>query len=122
MLLVELIYEQLKTPKSIEELYQRLKESEIKWNKAQLQLFLLMDNKIKKTGDLYSVEDNNLSNIILDIIDKVIDGKPLVTIKKVMESVPNNIVVSSEEISRIAEESGRYRLHPNGAVLIKVNN
>jgi len=42
MLLVEIIYEQLKTPKSVEELHQRLNEAGVKWNKAQLQLLLLM--------------------------------------------------------------------------------
>lgn len=122
MLLVEIIYEQLKTPKSIEELHQRLKESGVKWNKAQLQLFLLMDSNIKKTGDLYSVGGNNLNTIILDIVDKVMDGKPVAPIKKIMEYIPNDITVSAEEISKIAEQSGKYKLHPNGAVLMRAKN
>ncbi|WP_434565054.1 hypothetical protein PQ690_02520 [Thermoanaerobacterium thermosaccharolyticum] len=117
--MVEIIYEQLKTPKSVEELHQRLKESGVKWNKAQLQLFLLMDSNIKKTGDLYSVGGNNLNTIILDIVDKVMDGKPVAPIKKIMEYIPNDITVSAEEISKIAEQSGKYKLHPNGAVLMR---
>ena len=121
-LLVEIIYEQLKTPKSVEELYQRLKESGVKWNKAQLQLFLLMDSNIKKTGDLYSAGGNNLNTIILDIVDKVMDGKPMAPIKRVMEHIPNDITVSAEEISKIAEQSGKYKLHPNGAVLMRAKN
>lgn len=121
-LLVEIIYEQLKTPKSVEELHQRLKESGVKWNKAQLQLFLLMDSNIKKTGDLYSVGGNNLNTIILDIVDKVMDGKPVAPIKKIMEYIPNDITVSAEEISKIAEQSGKYKLHPNGAVLMRAKN
>lgn len=121
-LLVEIIYEQLKTPKSIEELHQRLKDSGIKWNRAQLQLFLLMNGNIKKTGNLYSTEVNNLNTIILDIVDKVMDGKPVVPIKKIMEYVPNDITVSAEEISKIAEQSGKYKLHPNGAVLMRAKN
>ncbi len=80
--MVEIIYEQLKTPKSFEELYQRLKELQIKWNKAQLQLFLLMDSNIKKTGDLYSAAGNDLNNIILDVVDKEMSGKPVTPIKK----------------------------------------
>lgn len=121
-LLVEIIYEQLKTPKSVEELHQRLKESGVKWNKAQLQLFLLMDSNIKKTGDLYSAGGNNLNTIILDIVDKVMDGKPMAPIKRVMEHIPNDITVSAEEISKIAEQSGKYKLHPNGAVLMRAKN
>lgn len=121
-LLVEIIYEQLKTPKSVEELHQRLKESGVKWNKAQLQLFLLMDSNIKKTGDLYSAGGNNLNTIILDIVDKVMDGKPVAPIKRIMEYVPSDITVSAEEISKIAEQSGKYKLHSNGAVLMRAKN
>jgi hypothetical protein len=120
--LVEIIYEQLKTPKSVEELHQRLKESGVKWNKAQLQLFLLMDSNIKKTGDLYSVGGNNLNTIILDIVDKVMDGKPMAPIKRVMEHIPNDITVSEEEILKIAEQSGKFKIHPNGAVLMRAKN
>jgi ribosomal 50S subunit-associated protein YjgA (DUF615 family) len=122
MLLVEIIYEQLKTPKSFEELYQRLKEVQIKWNKAQLQLFLLMDSNIKKAGELYSAVGNNLNTIILEIVDKVMDGRPVAPIKKIMEYVPNDISVSAQEISKIAEQSGKYKLHSNGAVLIRNKN
>lgn len=121
-LLVEIIYEQLKTPKSVEELHQRLKESGVKWNKAQVELFLQMDNNIQKIGDLYSAAGNNLNNIILDVIDKAIEGKPVIPIKKIMEYVPNDITVSAEEISKIAEQSGKYKLHPNGAVLMRAKN
>ena len=120
--MVEIIYEQLKTPKSIEELHQRLKESGVKWNKAQLQLFLLMDNNIIKTEDLYTVGGNHLSSVILDIVDKVMDGKPIAPIKRIMEYVPNDITVSAEEISKIAEQSGEYKIHPNGAVLMRAKN
>ena len=120
--MVEIIYEQLKTPKSVEELHQRLKESGVKWNKAQLQLFLLMDSNIKKTGDLYSVGGNHLSSVILDIVDKVMDGKPIAPIKRIMEYVPNDITVSAEEISKIAEESGKYKLHSNRVVLMRAKD
>ncbi|WP_350354069.1 hypothetical protein [Thermoanaerobacterium sp. RBIITD] len=122
MLLVEIIYDQLKTPKSIEELHQRLNESGIRWNKAQVELFLQMDSNIKKIGDIYSAAGNDLNNIILDVIDKAIEGKPVIPIKKIMEYVPSDITVSAEEISKIAEQSGRYILHPNGAVLMRAEN
>lgn len=120
--MVETIYEQLKTPKPIEKLHQRLNEAGVKWNMSQLQLFLLMDSNIKKTGDLYSAGGNNLNTIILDIVDKVMDGKPVAPIRKFMEYVPNDITVSAEEISKIAESSGKYTLHSNGAVLMRTKN
>ncbi len=120
--MVEIIYEQLKTPKSVEELHQRLNELGIRWNKTQVELFLQMDSNIKKIGDLYSAAGDDLNNIILDVIDKAIDGKPVIPIKKIMEYVPSDITVSAEEISKIAEQSGRYILHPNGAVLMRAEN
>jgi len=122
MLLVELIYEQLKTPKSFEELHQRLIEIGVKWNKAQLQLFLLMDSNINKVGDLYSVRRNDLNTIVLDVVNKVMDGKPMAPIKKIMEYMPSNITVSAEEISKIAEESGKYKLHSNRVVLMRAKD
>ncbi len=39
-----------------------------------------------------------------------------------MEHVPKDITVSVEEIIKIAEQSGKYKLHPNGAVLIRNKN
>jgi hypothetical protein len=39
-----------------------------------------------------------------------------------MEHIPNDITVSAEEISKIAEQSGKYKLHPNGAVLMRTKN
>lgn len=120
--MVKIIYDQLKTPRSIEELHQRLNELGIRWNKAQIELFLQMDSNIKKTGNLYSVGENDISSIILDIIDQAIKEKPVIPIKKIMGYVPGDVTISAEEISRIAEKSGRYKLHPNGAVLIKVKN
>ena len=120
--MVEIIYNQLKTPKSIEELHQSIKESGINWNKAQLELFLLMDSNVNKNDRLCSVGSNNPNRIILDVIDNVIEGKPLVHINKIMESVPNEITVSAEEIIKIAEQSGRYNLHSNRVVLMRKKN
>jgi hypothetical protein len=40
--MVEILYEQLKTPKSVEELHQRLKESGVKWNDKERKLLLLI--------------------------------------------------------------------------------
>lgn len=120
--MIEKIYDQLKTTKTFEQIHQRLNEIGIGWNIAQVELFLQMDSNIKKTGDLYSAGGSDLNNIILDVIDKAIDGKPVIPIKKIMEYVPSDITVSAEEISKVAQQSGRYKLHPNGAVLMRAKN
>lgn len=120
--MVERVYEQLKTPKSIEELYQRLWEIGVKWNKAQIELFLMLDGNVEKAGNLYSIKGNEVNNTVLNVIDSLIDGRPLISIKKIMENVPNDIYVSAEEITKIAEQSGEYKLHPNGAVLVRREN
>lgn len=114
------IYDQLSVPKTVNELYERLNEIGLKWNKSQVELFLQMDNSIICSGEIYSIKESNNRDFILDIIDKTIGEKPILPIKKVMENVPVDVVVSSEEILKIAIDSGRY-ISPNGAVLKKVN-
>lgn len=118
--MVEQIYSQLKTPKIFEELHHRLNEIGLKWNKAQVELFINMDTNIIRNGDTYSVGGADTKDIILDIIDKTIGGKPMLPIKKVMENMPVDVVISSEEILKIALDSGKY-ISPNRSVLKKVN-
>lgn len=118
--MVEQIYAQLKTPKTIDELYQRLNEIGLKWNKSQVELFLQMDTSITQNGYTYSVARNDTKDIILDIIDKTIGSKPMIPIKKVMENISTDTIVSAEEILNIAIDSGRY-ISPNGAVIKRVN-
>jgi len=117
--MVEIIYNHLRTPKTITELHQRLHESGIKWNEAQIELFLIMDSSIRKTGDLYSVEKNDSNNIIIiDAIEKAIEGKPLVPVKQIMRIISDNNI-SEEEIKKVAVQNGKYKIHPNGAVILK---
>jgi hypothetical protein len=118
--MVNQIYDQLKTPKTIDELQQRLTEIGLKWNKSQVELFLELDKNIMKNGYTYNVSGSDTKDIILDIIDKTIGGKPIIPIKKVMENISVDVVVSVEEILKIALDSGRY-ISPNGAVLKKIN-
>lgn len=118
--MIEQIYTQLKTPKTIDELYQRLNEIGLKWNRSQVALFLQMDKSIIQKGDIYSVEESDTKDTILNIIDKTIGVKPMIPIKKVMENIPTDTIVSAEEILNVALDSGRY-ISPNGAVLKKVN-
>jgi hypothetical protein len=118
--MVEQIYDQLKTPKTLDELHQRLNEIGLKWNKAQVELFTQMDKNIIQNGVTFSISGTDTKDNILDIIDKTIGAKPMVPIKKVIENIPKDIIVSAEEILKVALESGRY-ISPNGSVLKRVN-
>lgn len=118
--MVNQIYNQLKTPKTLEVLHQRLNEIGLEWNKAQIELFLNMDKSIMKDGDAYSYNIADTKDIILDIIDKAIGTKPMIPIIKIIDSVPIDFVVSAEDILKIALESGKYQ-SPNGSVLKKGN-
>lgn len=117
--MVEQIYEQLKTPKTLEELHQRLHDIGIKWNEAQIELFLSMDKNIVGYKGLYSIVKNDISNIVLAIIDKTIGNRPMVPIMKIMKFIPNDIVVSSDEILSIATNNGKYE-NINGSVLKRI--
>jgi len=112
----ELIYSQLKTPKNLEEVYARLNEIGILWNKAQIKLFLEMDKTIIEKDDKWQVEDGDNKEIILEIIDKVLGNKPIVPIKLIKNEMPLDIFTSEEEILKVAVESGKY-ISPNGKTI-----
>lgn len=116
--MVEQIYNQLKTPKSLEVLHQRLQEIGLNWNKAQVELFVQLDRNIIKQGDVYFVESGSSNDRILEIIDKAIEGRFIIPVKKVMELVPQDIKVSDTDIIKMAIDSGRYK-SPNNAVIMK---
>lgn len=112
----EKIYSQLKTPKTLDEVYVRLNEIGILWNKAQIELFLQMDKIIIQKGDKWQVQGEEDKEIILEIIDKVLGNKPIVPIKLIMNQIPININKGEEEILNIAIESGKY-ISPNGKTI-----
>lgn len=118
--MVNKIYDQLKTPKTIDELYERINEIGLKWNKAQIQLFLEMDKNIIQDGELYNVSGGDNKQLVLNIIDKTIGSKPIIPIKQIINNISSEIVISVEEIRKIAVESGNY-ISPNASVIKKVN-
>lgn len=46
--MLEKVYEQLKTPKTLSEVHSRFNEIGIQWNQSQVRLFLEMDKKLPK--------------------------------------------------------------------------
>lgn len=116
---VQEIYDALKIPKNLDELYDRICETDLKWNKAQVKLFVELDKNIFKNGDRYSIESNNNIEKILDIIDNIIGEKPIIPITQILKNIPRDLVVDESEILKIALESKRYS-SPNRKTLRKV--
>jgi len=114
------IYDQLATPKTIKELYERLNEIGLKWNKAQVQLFLQMDKNIVQEGELYGVSGGDIKEAVLSIIEKTMGSKPIIPIKQIINNIPSDIIISTEEVRKIAVESGNY-INPNASVLKRIN-
>lgn len=112
----EQIYEQLKNPKTVDELHQRLNEIGILWSESQVELFLEMDKTIIQKGDKWQVEGGDTKESILEIIDKVLGNKPIVPIKLIMKQIPADIITSEEEILKVALESEKY-ISPNGKTI-----
>jgi len=48
--MLEKVYEQLKTPKTLSEVHSRFNEIGIQWNQSQVRLFLEMDKKNYQRG------------------------------------------------------------------------
>ena len=115
--MIELIYNQLKTPKILQELLNRLNEYGLNWNMAQLELFVQLDSNVLKQDEKYYVNVGNTKDTVLDIIDKAIEGKPMIPVKKLMEQMPAGI--TEIEIIKAAIGSGRYK-SPNNAVIMKI--
>ena len=110
------IYEQLKTPKTIEELQERLNEIGIAWNKSQVQLFLEMDQKVVVNQNKWSIKEENVKDVVLGIIAKALGNKPIITVKLIMNDIPKNIQISEEQLLNIALQSGLY-VSTNGKTL-----
>ncbi|MBN1048294.1 hypothetical protein FDB30_11415 [Clostridium botulinum] len=102
------IYEQLKTPKTIEELQERLDEIGVQWNKSQVQLFLEMDQKVVINQNKWSIKEGDMKDVVIDIIAKVLGNKPIIPVKLIMKDIPKSITISEEQLLDIALQSGKY--------------
>lgn len=102
----EKIYSQLRTPKTLDEIYVRLNEIDIFWNKSQIKLFLEIDKNIIQKDGKWQIEGRENNETILEIIDKVLGNKPIVPIKLIMNQMPMGI--SQDKMLKIAAESGKY--------------
>lgn len=110
------IYEQLKTPKTIEELQERFNEIDIKWNKSQVQLFLEMDPKVIVNQNKWSIKEGDMKDAVLNVIAKALENKPIIPVKLIMKDIPKSITISEEQLLDIALQSNKY-VSTNGKTL-----
>jgi hypothetical protein len=121
--MVDEIYNQIKTPKTIDEIHQRLNEIGIEWNKSQIELFLEMDKNIVGNGQKWQAEGENKNDVILQVIDKVLGSKPIVPIKKILDIIDadySDIQTDAKQILNIALDSNQF-ISTNGKTLKRKN-
>jgi hypothetical protein len=114
--MVEKVYEQLKTPKSLSEICSRFNEIGIAWNISQVKLFLEMDKKIKEINGLYSLGEGDIEQKVIGVLDQLFKEKPKIPIKKIMEQIP--FTIGKAELLDIISESENY-YSPNGVIISK---
>jgi hypothetical protein len=114
--MIQKAYEQLKTPKTLSEVHSRFNEIGIKWNLAQVQLFLEMDKKIVKENGLYSTNVGGLDHKVLGVLDQLFSDKPKIPVSKIMEQIP--FTIGKPELLAIVEKSDSY-YSPNGVIISK---
>lgn len=114
--MINKVYEQLKTPKTLSEVHNRFNEIGIQWNSSQVRLFLEMDKKIIKEDGLYLIGGGDLEQKVLTVLDQLFKEKPKVPLKKIMEKIP--FTIGKAEVLHIVEKSQKYYT-PNGVIISK---
>ncbi|UZQ52414.1 hypothetical protein [Clostridium kluyveri] len=114
--MIDKVYEQLKTPKTLSEVHGRFNEIGIQWNLLQVKLFLEMDKKIIVKDGLYSTGEGRLEQKVLDVLDQLFKEKPKIPVKKIMEQIP--FTIGKAELLHIIEGSENYYT-PNGVIICK---
>lgn len=115
-----LLYEHLRTPKSITELHEIIQENGPDWTEEQLELYLHLypSAKMERDGEWYVPMDEN-AGIILDVLDQAMAGRKLLIIDKhIMPLLPPDLLITRAEIIEIARISGRYE-SPNDRTIRK---
>lgn len=116
--MIEKVYDQLKTPKTVEELHIRLNESGILWNTSQIRLFLEADKNIRQKDNLWSVDDDSIDSKVIEALDEMFKDKPKIPISIILRELGADITVSKKELLKIVEGSSRY-YSPNEVIICK---
>lgn len=105
-----ILYEYLKTPKTIEQLVTIAHENELYWNREQMELFVRLDPTIvQNKAGLWTVKQDERQQIILEAIERALQGRPLTKIDPdVFTQLPADMIVPQREIIDVAISSGKY--------------
>lgn len=114
--MINKVYEQLKTPKTLSEIHSRFNEIGIGWNESQIKLFLEMDKSIVNKNGLFSIGEGDLEYKVIETLDELFKERPKMPISKIMEGLP--FTIGKVELLRIVEKSENYYT-PNGVVISK---
>ena len=105
-----ILYEYLKTPKTIDQLVTIAHENELYWNREQMELFVRLDpNIIQNEVGLWTVKQDERRQMILAAIKRALQGRPMTKIDPdVFAQLPADVIVPQSEIIDVAINSGNY--------------
>ena len=115
--MINKIYNQLKTPKTIEEICMRFAEIGLNWNRYQIELFIGLDKNIINASGRWSIGEDDLSSKVNAFLDDVFKNKPVMPINLILKDLP--FIIGKPEFIKIVEENQNYYIHPNGVVICK---
>ncbi len=105
-----ILYEYLKTPKTIDQLLTIAHENELYWNREQMELFVSLDPMIVQNEvGLWTVKQDERRQMILAAIERALQGRPMTKIDPdVFAQLPADVIVPQNEIIDVAISSGKY--------------
>jgi len=107
----------LNTPRTSDEILEKLKEKGYQWSDDQLKLYLELDRDVQFRNGKYYLETTDRSKTILKEIDRVMGPENIMPILRVISELPQSIITSKEEISAIVKNSAEFELLPNNITI-----
>ena len=108
----------LNSPKSIDELKEKLEENDMDWNKDQLKLYLTLNKKIEKDNDKWKIGEVSKEEQLLNFIREKLDEKNIVRLDKLVDQLPYNLPATTEELYNLAKSTDDLTC-PNSNVVTK---
>lgn len=107
------LLEILNTPRTADEILEKLKEKEYYWSIEQLKLYVQLDHDVILSDGKYSLENISRSEIILKEIDRIMGSEEIMPVPRIVKDMPQSIITSREEITNAVKNSNEFELLPN---------
>ncbi|MFW6028747.1 MAG: hypothetical protein ACOCRO_00690 [Halanaerobiales bacterium] len=110
----------LKTPKTTDELYDQLHDEELNWKKEQLELYLKLNNEIKKESGKWTVGEASKEEKLLTFIQEQINKTPrgIIRVEQIINELPYELAFTAEQIINIVNNSKSLKA-PNSKVITR---